>query len=68
MEAGFLLFASCAMLHKQQRGQVSAKCWDASQPLLKWVTFEEMSLVANFITMSSFTYTFEIRKLQRNVF
>ncbi|XP_075561150.1 protein cordon-bleu [Pelecanus crispus] len=35
MEAGFLLFGSCAMLHKQRSSQVSAMCWDASQLLMK---------------------------------
>jgi len=32
MEAALLLFGSCAMLQKQQSGQVSAMCWDTSQP------------------------------------
>lgn len=68
VEAGFLLFGSCAMLCKQRNGQVSAMCWDTSQPLMKRVRYGEMLLVANFITMSLFTCTFETRKLQHNAF
>lgn len=68
MEAGFLTSGSGAMLHKPRNGQVSAVCWDTSQPLVKWVRRGEMSLVANSVTMSLFTCTFEIGRLQRNAF
>lgn len=66
MEAGFLMSRSGAMLHKQHSGQISAVCWDTSQPLVKWVRRGEMSLVANSVTMSLFTCTFETGRLQHN--